>query len=200
MLIILALINMMLLVALARAGSVTLAWDPNSPAPEGYRIFSRVDGQTYNYAAPAWSGATATCKIEGLQASTTYFFVARAFKGADQSGDSNEVKFIAGNAPAKQTGLNLSKDGEKMFLISAPVAASGADYYEVEIDGIVKRSDAQHEGDQVRLHLDLTGISNGDHNVRIKAVNGWGEGPWSDPFGFTAQLPGQVSGVGLSPD
>jgi hypothetical protein len=31
---------------------VTLAWDPNSPDPDGYRLFRRVEGQAYDYAAP----------------------------------------------------------------------------------------------------------------------------------------------------
>jgi hypothetical protein len=85
-----------------------------------------------------------------------------------------------------------------MFLISDPVAADQVDYFEVEIDGDIVRCDAQRQDDQVRLHHELAGLSMGSHTARVRGVNGWGEGQWSDPFGFAAQLPGQVSGLGLS--
>ncbi len=62
------------------------------------------------------------------------------------------------------------------------------------------RSDPERDGDQARLHHDLTGISMGSHSTRVRAVNSWGEGVWSDPFEFAAQLPGAVSGIGLSVD
>ena len=209
MLIILALINILLVAAIvAQAGQVVLAWDDNNSEtpPDGWRIYKRTATGKYNFAKPDYvrTGTGKLCTVNNLSPSTTYFFVCRAFKVFEgvtyESPDSNEVKFISGNVPAKQSGINLSKDGEKMFLVSTPVASEEADYFEVEIDGAVVRADAQRDGDKSRLHHDLTGMTTGGHNVRIRAVNGWGVGPWSDPFAFTATLPGQVSGVGLSPD
>ena len=42
------------------SAQATLAWDPNDPAPEGYRIFQRIEGQTYDYSQPVWSGPGTT--------------------------------------------------------------------------------------------------------------------------------------------
>jgi predicted secreted protein len=74
------------------AGQVTFAWDANSPEPDGYHIFKRVENQSYDYSSPVWSGTATTCSIDELKANT-YYFVARAYAGMAQSGDSNEVEF-----------------------------------------------------------------------------------------------------------
>lgn len=92
MMIIAALLTLTLY-ALARADSVTLAWDANEPAAEGYRIFMRAEGTTYDYTAPAWQGTGTTCTIADLSPGATYAFVARAFQGGNESGDSNEVVY-----------------------------------------------------------------------------------------------------------
>ena len=39
------------------AASVSLRWDPNDPAPEGYRVFARISHKVYNYNQPDWEGA-----------------------------------------------------------------------------------------------------------------------------------------------
>ncbi len=80
-------------------GSVTLAWDANSPVPDGYRIFVRTDGQAYDYDNSAWQGMATTCTIDGLSENTNYYIVARAFRGAGESSDSNEVQFHPVPAP-----------------------------------------------------------------------------------------------------
>ncbi|MBI5551098.1 MAG: fibronectin type III domain-containing protein [Desulfobacterales bacterium] len=77
------------------AAQVTLQWDANSPAPQGYRLFQRLASGTYNYSAPVWTGAGTTCTINNLLDGTTYYFVARAYIGPDQSGNSNEVNFTS---------------------------------------------------------------------------------------------------------
>src|SRR3989339_1017288 len=81
------------------AAQVTLAWNANNPAPEGYRLYQRLPGQAYNYASPAWSGAGTTCTITNLADGTIYYFVVRAFQGSNQSGDSNELQYVTGPAP-----------------------------------------------------------------------------------------------------
>ncbi len=93
----------------AHSANVTLQWDANNPAPEGYRVFARLSGQSYNYNTPAWEGATATCTITGLSESTTYYFVVRAYEGENESGDSNEVSLftdstITNTAPVADAG------------------------------------------------------------------------------------------------
>jgi len=76
----------------AGAAQVTLAWDSNNPTPDGYRVYSRVEGRTYNYSSPAWTGATTTATIANLADNTTYYCVVRAYVGSEESGNSNEVK------------------------------------------------------------------------------------------------------------
>jgi hypothetical protein len=78
----------------AQAASVTFRWDPSDPAPEGYRVFARKSDQVYNYNDPAWEGNAVTCTIDHLDDQTEYYFVARAFDGSQESGDSNEVHYI----------------------------------------------------------------------------------------------------------
>ena len=71
------------------AVDVSLAWDASSGA-DGYRLFYREDGHTYNYGSPDWEGTATTCTIFGLDESKTYHFVVRAFNEYVESGDSNE--------------------------------------------------------------------------------------------------------------
>jgi hypothetical protein len=52
---------------------VTLAWDPNDPAPDGYRIFQRMEGQSYDYSQSCWSGPGNTGTVYNLKLDTTYF-------------------------------------------------------------------------------------------------------------------------------
>ena len=78
----------------AMAASVTLRWDPNDPAPEGYRVFARKSDQVYNYNQPDWQGAATTCTLNNLEGQTEYYFVVRAFDGSITSANSNEVHYI----------------------------------------------------------------------------------------------------------
>ncbi len=81
------------------AAQVTLQWDPNTPTPQGYRVYQRLSGAAYNYSSPAWTGTATTCTLNNLQDGATYYFVARAYTGTDQSGNSNEVQFSSSITP-----------------------------------------------------------------------------------------------------
>lgn len=85
----------------AHAASVTLRWNPNHPAPEGYRVFSRKNSQAYDYSRPDWDGTALTCTIDNLDNYTTYYFVVKAYKGRLESADSEEVHYTpsAGSNP-----------------------------------------------------------------------------------------------------
>ena len=72
------------------AVDVSLAWDASSGA-DGYRLFYREDGHSYNYDSPDWEGTATTCTVLGLDESKTYHFVVRAFNEYVESGDSNEA-------------------------------------------------------------------------------------------------------------
>ena len=47
----------------ADAAQVTVMWDHNTPLPEGYRVFQRLDGEAYDYSSPACEVAENTCTI-----------------------------------------------------------------------------------------------------------------------------------------
>jgi hypothetical protein len=88
---------------------VTLQWDPNNPAPAGYRLYGREAGRSYNYDEPWWEGdqSFTQCTLDQLDETTTYFFVIRAYDAEDnESGDSNEVAF--NYAGSSDTSSNLS--------------------------------------------------------------------------------------------
>lgn len=97
--------------AFSHAGQVTLAWDPNSPTPDGYRIFQRDEGGQYDYSKPVWptdgqKHTETTCNINNLTEGQTYYFVIRAYVGMDESGDSNEVAYTvpaSGQSPDGDT-------------------------------------------------------------------------------------------------
>jgi hypothetical protein len=84
----------------AQAIQVSLSWDPPATGtPDGYRLFYRLQGQSYNYSQPAWQGSTTTGTISSLQDTTTYFVV-RAYNAAGESGDSNEAVYQPAATPA----------------------------------------------------------------------------------------------------
>jgi hypothetical protein len=87
----LALLLLLGIVSPLHAMQVSLAWDANDPVPEGYRLYQRGQGGSYDYSAPVWSGTQTSSTVANLADDTTYFFVVRAFSGTDISGDSNEV-------------------------------------------------------------------------------------------------------------
>jgi PKD repeat protein len=72
---------------------VTLEWVPNSePDLAGYRVFFSEQGQSYDYANPAWEGTDTYCTLYDLDETKTYCFVVRAFDTEGfESEDSNEV-------------------------------------------------------------------------------------------------------------
>jgi hypothetical protein len=87
--------------AFTRAADVTLAWDANDPAPEGYRIFTRTIDGAYDYDSPAWEGSETTGTVTKLVEGQQYAFVVRAYDGDLESADSDEVVY-APPVPPKQ--------------------------------------------------------------------------------------------------
>ena len=76
-----------------QTAEVTLSWDPNDPTPEGYRIFQRMEGQSYDYSQPCWTGSDTQGTVYNLDWDTTYYFVVRAYEGDLESADSEEVSY-----------------------------------------------------------------------------------------------------------
>jgi hypothetical protein len=118
------------------AGQATIAWDANSPTPDGYRIFKRIAGTAYNYEAPDWEGNGTTCTITELTPGRTYYFVARAYVGTDESGDSNEVEYTIPTPTPTQYCMPLFDiDGHAATALSvgAYLAYDGGKWYDVSI-------------------------------------------------------------------
>jgi hypothetical protein len=137
----------------AGAAQVTLAWDPNDPAPDGYRVYQRVEGDSYDYESPVWPGpdddpTLTTCTITGLADDTLYYFVVRAWVGSDISGDSNEA--------AHQT----AAAGPQTHIISATAGANGS----ISPSGMV----SVYEGDD--QHFDFS--ANPGYHISNVQVNG----------------------------
>jgi hypothetical protein len=88
---------------------VTLQWDPNDPVPQGYRLFRGTAGQVYDYSDYTDTGQSTPHTVTGLTENPTYYFVVRAYVGADLSGDSNEVVFnSSANVGAPTTGQDAN--------------------------------------------------------------------------------------------
>jgi hypothetical protein len=70
-------------------------WDPNPESDiAGYRVFSRLEGQDYDYLQPDWDGQDTECTIYVEDVETPYYFVVRAYDLDDfESADSNEVRY-----------------------------------------------------------------------------------------------------------
>jgi len=90
---------------------VTLAWDPNDPVPEGYRIFQRTEGQIYDYTQPVWQGSNTSCTVYNLEYDTMYYFVTRAYLGTDESANSNEISFLTPSSPTDSFTISASING-----------------------------------------------------------------------------------------
>jgi hypothetical protein len=82
---------------------VTLAWDANHPTPDGYRLFKRASGDSYNYHNFTDAGLSTRHTVTGLSDDTTYHFVVRAYVGSKESGNSNETTYTC-NGGAGGTG------------------------------------------------------------------------------------------------
>ena len=107
---------------------VTLAWDPNDPVPEGYRIFQRTEGQIYDYTKPVWQGTNTSCTVYNLEYDTMYYFVTRAYLRTDESADSNEISFLTPSVPNDSFTISASINGNGSISPAGTVTvAEGAD-------------------------------------------------------------------------
>ena len=125
----LIIISILLTQTIAQAAQVTIAWDPNDPAPDGYRVYARAEGQNYDYTSPVWpqSGddpTQTTCTIDDLVEGTSYYFVVRAYVGTAESDDSNEVNHIS--EAAQSTTYTISTNAGTNGTISPTSATVNA--------------------------------------------------------------------------
>ncbi len=124
--VILAVSFLILLATSAMAAQITLAWDANEPTPDGYRLYQRSAGESFDYDQPVWTGSTTTAPIDDLTEGLTYYFVVRAYVGSDESGDSNEVEYTppvedqspVNQAPSANAGSNQTALSEAMVTLN----------------------------------------------------------------------------------
>ncbi len=94
----------------AYAVNITLEWDANIESDlAGYRVFARVEGDSFDYNNPDWQGTATTCTINDLDDDTDYYFVVRAYDTAEnESVDSNEEHYEApqNGVPTANAGPN----------------------------------------------------------------------------------------------
>lgn len=139
----------------AQAAQVTLAWDPNIPAPDGYRVYQRLAGGTYDYTTPAWpkagdDGTQTSCTITALADDSSYYFVVRAFVGSDESGDSNEVNYVTPPPPAATYDITVNAGAHGAISPgSATVAAGGNQAFSILPDAGYHIDDVQVDGASV---------------------------------------------------
>lgn len=84
---------LLLPIALYAECQVGLAWDADSPTPDGYRLYQRESGESYTSQNTTDVGASTQCTVSGLSENTTYYFVVRAYVGSVESGNSNEATY-----------------------------------------------------------------------------------------------------------
>lgn len=98
----LIILGSLLLTKTAFASAIKLQWDASNPAPEGYEVYERIKGESYNYNDPVYRGTDTYClkEIDENKAKepldesdATHYFVVRAFIGNQFSTNSNEVSF-----------------------------------------------------------------------------------------------------------
>ena len=123
------------------AANVTLAWDANDPKPEGYRMFVRENGASYNYANPIWESDEAsetTCTLIGLTEGTTYYFVVRAYDGDLESADSEEVSY---------TVATTDVDGDNVPDVLDLFPNDPAEWADNDADGVGDNADTDDDND-----------------------------------------------------
>jgi hypothetical protein len=72
---------------------ITLEWEPNGTAPDGYRLYEREEGEDYLDFHYYDVGQESSCRISGLSENVIYHFVVRAYAGSEVSDFSNEATY-----------------------------------------------------------------------------------------------------------
>ncbi len=105
-----------MLVPVAHAGEVTVAWDQN-PEPEvaGYKIY--YGSRSGSYTASVIAGNITSTVISGLEAGVTYYFAAVAYDSSgNESSFSNEIAYTV---PETATAGSSSGSGGGCFIATA---------------------------------------------------------------------------------
>ena len=108
------LLLLLIVVEIARAASVTLAWDPNTePDIAGYRLYYGTPAG--NFTTVVNTGNTTNTTVEGLQPGATYAFYVTCYNTSGlESEPSNVVTYTVPEQrprPPKPAGVVVKPDG-----------------------------------------------------------------------------------------
>ena len=117
---ILTILTLLLSFETASGADVTLVWDPVSPTPDGYRLYHRTEGKSYDYTHPIWYGQETSYVVAGLYDAHNHYFVVRAYVGTDESVDSNEVTFISVGSGTDGTGTGDETTDDQIITDDEP--------------------------------------------------------------------------------
>lgn len=124
------------------AAQITLQWDGGTPNPDGYNLYQRLSGHSFDYSNPVNSSAITgtTYTVTGLAEGETYYFVVRAFVGSDESGDSNEVDYTVPVSDPDTDG-----DGYNDSMDAFP--DNGSEWIDTDGDGTGNNADTDDDQD-----------------------------------------------------
>jgi hypothetical protein len=102
---------LLLSIAAAQAGQVTLAWNASSGTVAGYRVYYGTSSG--NYTANVNAGKTTTTTVSNLTDGRTYYLAVKAYDSAgNHSGFSNEVsKTVGATSPTQLQGWDVGNVG-----------------------------------------------------------------------------------------
>ena len=112
----------LILVPVAMAAEVHLAWDPSSGEVDGYRIYYGTSPGSHPTRVEV--GDATDYVVTGLEDGRTYYFVVRAYNQYGESGDSNEISWYSGDSSGNAitvtfgnaTGANYPNTVQDTFL------------------------------------------------------------------------------------
>jgi hypothetical protein len=101
------LIILLLLYSGTDAAQVVVSWNAASPTPNKYKLFQRIEGQTYNYSTPIYEGVGTVRQtvLTGLTNNTKYYYVVKACVGNDESYATMENSVTALDSSSTNTAL-----------------------------------------------------------------------------------------------
>lgn len=174
-------------ISFAWAGQVKLQWDPNDPAPEGYRVFTRVENTLYDYTKPQpvlefadgnilHPTALVTVDLPGLpMKAVKYYFIVRAYDGDLESEDSEEVFWTINRTPPDL------------------VSSIQAEYNKASSE--ISLSFVQPNADRAKYWKVFYTFTSGSSYVEFDTIQNTGQAQPSSTKAFTAVSVGEIKTV-----
>jgi hypothetical protein len=159
----------------APAAEIIVKWEPNDPAPEGYNVYHRKEGEAYDYNQPVWTGSDDSAIVTILAENGIHYFTVSAFDQHVEGENSKEVYLIFNNS------LDHDDDDDGIVNVDE-IGIYKTDPYNSDTDG-----DGLQDGTEVGLTLDDVGPDT-DLSFFI---------PDADPSSTTFPTVGDTDGDGM---